>query len=134
MSHYLACHAADLFAAVAPAAFDLLEENVESCNPSRPISVISFRGTSDGVVPYGGGYSDVVPGMPVNFLGAEDTQEAWAEINGCTGEPQSIGDGCTAYSECDGGVSVALCTKSAGGHEQGSAAVGWPFLKEYTLP
>ena len=40
MAHYLACHAADVFAAVAPAAFDLLEENVNDCNPARPITVI----------------------------------------------------------------------------------------------
>lgn len=134
MSHYLACHAADLFAAVAPAAFDLVEENVESCNPSRPISVVSFRGTSDGVVPYEGGYSAVVPGMPITFLGAEDTRDAWAEINGCTGMAESIGDGCSQYSSCDAGVSVTLCTDQGGGHAQGNAAIGWPLLKNYTLP
>ena len=47
MAHYVACHAADVFAAVAPAAFDLLEENVNDCVPARPITVISFRGTAD---------------------------------------------------------------------------------------
>jgi poly(3-hydroxybutyrate) depolymerase len=35
MSHYLACHAADVFAAVVPSAFDLLEENSPMCNPAR---------------------------------------------------------------------------------------------------
>ena len=60
MAHYLACHAADLFAAVAPASFDLLEENVGDCQPPRPITVISFRGSADMVVPYDGGFSPVV--------------------------------------------------------------------------
>ena len=46
MSHYIACHGADVFAAVAPAAFDLLEENVGTCKPPRPITVFFFRGTS----------------------------------------------------------------------------------------
>src|SRR5690242_6738251 len=70
MSHYVACHAADVFAAVAPAAFDLLQENVMDCKPPRPITVISFRGTSDPIVPYAGGPSSVVSGHPVTFLGA----------------------------------------------------------------
>jgi polyhydroxybutyrate depolymerase len=42
MSHYLGCEAADVFAAVAPAAFDLLEEN--TCAPSRPIERRQHQG------------------------------------------------------------------------------------------
>ncbi|WP_437496053.1 alpha/beta hydrolase family esterase [Sorangium sp. So ce1099] len=135
MSHYLACHAADVFAAVAPAAFDLLEENVGDCEPSRPITVISFRGTSDPIVPYAGGYSSVVRGMPITFLGAKTTFERWADINGCTGSPSAEdGQGCSTYSNCQDGVEVALCTKQGGGHEPGNAAVGWPVLKRHTMP
>ncbi len=135
MSHYLACHAADVFAAVAPAAFDLLEENVGSCAPSRPITVVSFRGTSDPVVSYAGGYSDVVSGMPITFLGAPGTFEAWAGINECTGSPSAEdAQGCSTYSNCQDGVQVTLCTKQGGGHEAGNASVGWPILKQYTMP
>ncbi|XXY21901.1 PHB depolymerase family esterase [Sorangium sp. So ce216] len=135
MSHYLACHAADVFAAVAPAAFDLLQENVGDCEPSRPITVVSFRGTSDPIVPYAGGSSSVVRGMPVTFLGAKSTFEKWADINGCTGSPSAEdGQGCSTYSSCEGGVEVALCTKQGGGHEPGNAAVGWPVLKRHTMP
>ncbi len=135
MSHYVACHAADLFAAVAPAAFDLLEENVGGCNPSRPIPVMSFRGTSDPIVPYGGGYSAVVSGMPITFLGATSTLEQWASINSCTGSPTpEDSNGCQTYTDCQDGVEVALCTRQGGGHEAGNASVGWPFLKRFTLP
>ncbi len=135
MSHYLACHASDLFAAVAPAAFDLLEENIDDCEPSRPISVVSFRGTNDQVVLYGGGYSAVVTGMPINFLGAEDTFAAWAEMNGCTSGPSAEdANGCQAYSGCDGDVDVVLCTKDGGGHEYGNAGIAWPILSEHQLP
>lgn len=134
MSHYLACHAADLFAAVAPAAFDLLVENVDDCEPSRPISVVSFRGTSDSIVPYAGGYSAVVPGMPITFLGAQDTFSTWADLNGCSGAPTDTGQaGCQGYSNCDGGVDVVLCTQNAG-HVAGNASVAWPILKQHTLP
>ncbi len=135
MSHYIACHANDVFAAVAPAAFDLLEENVEDCVPSRPISVISFRSTTDPVVPYAGGYSDMVPGMAITFLGAERTFEHWAEVNGCTGSPSAPdAHNCQTHSSCKDGVQVTLCTKEGGGHEPGDAEVGWPFLKQFTLP
>ncbi|WP_438044481.1 alpha/beta hydrolase family esterase [Sorangium sp. So ce128] len=135
MSHYLACHAADTFAAVAPAAFDLLQENIADCKPSRPITVISFRSTGDPIVPYAGGYSAVVSGMPITFLGAKSTLEKWGQINKCTGAPSAEDSkGCSTFSNCEGGVEVALCTKQGGGHDYGNAAVGWPVLKRHTLP
>jgi polyhydroxybutyrate depolymerase len=135
MSHYAACHAADVFAAVAPAAFDLLKENVDACKPSRPITVISFRSTGDGVVPYSGGASSVVSGMPINFLGAKATLAAWAKLNECTGTASAEdSNGCSTYSTCKGGVQVTLCTKQGGSHEAGNASVGWPLLKKYVMP
>ena len=135
MSHYVACHAADLFAAVAPAAFDLLQENVGGCTPSPSIAEVTFRDTGDPIVPYTGGASSLVPGMPVTFLGAVGTFQKWAQIDGCTGSPSSSdANGCQFYSSCQDGVEVGLCTKQGGTHEPGNAAVGWPFLKRYTLP
>ena len=134
MSHYIACHGADVFAAVAPAAFDLLEENVGTCKPPRPITVFFFRGTSDPIVPYAGGASNVVSGHPITFLGAVNTLKKWAEINKCTGTATDSGGGCQTYSQCDGGVQVTLCTKQGGGHEGGDATKSWPALKKYTLP
>jgi polyhydroxybutyrate depolymerase len=135
MSHYLACHAADVFAAVAPAAFDLLEENVEDCTPARPISVVAFRGTNDVVVPYAGGYSAVVSGMPVTFLGAEATFAKWAELNQCTGAASAAdANNCKSYSGCQGDVDVMLCTQQNGGHAPGDADVAWPILKQHLLP
>jgi polyhydroxybutyrate depolymerase len=135
MAHYLACHAADVFAAVAPSAFDLLEENVGDCQPPRPITVISFRGTADTLVPYDGGPSAVVPGMPVTFLGAQATFEKWAEIDQCTGSPSAPdSNGCSTYSNCQGGVEVVLCTEQGGGTAVGDASVAWPVLKRHPMP
>ncbi len=134
MAHYLACHAADVFAGVSPAAFDLLEENVDTCTPSRPISVISFRGTQNSRVPYEGGASALVPGMPLTFLGAQATFEAWARIDGCTGAPSPAdANGCSSYGGCAGGVDVVLCTKQGGGEEAGDARIAWPLLRRHTL-
>jgi polyhydroxybutyrate depolymerase len=135
MSHYIACHAADVFAAVAPAAFDLLKENVDACQPARPITVVSFRGSTDPVVPYAGGYSALVQGMPVNFLGAKATFDKWSALNHCSGSASAEdSNGCAAYSGCQGGVDVVLCTKQGGGHEPGNAKVAWPILKKHVLP
>jgi polyhydroxybutyrate depolymerase len=134
MAHYLGCHAADVFAAVSPAAFDLLEENVEDCRPVRPISVVSFRGTADTRVPYAGGASTLVPGMPLTFLGAETTFEQWAEINGCNGAAAAADEhGCRKYTECEGGTEVVLCTKQGGREEPGDPSVAWPLLLRHTL-
>lgn len=135
LSHYLACKHADVFAAVSPAAFDLIEQ-VE-CKPSRPISVISFRGTGDFIVPYAGGKSTPptpYPLSPINFLGAENTFKKWAQLNECSGAPTNAGGGCRTYSGCKDGVEVTLCTAQGGGHVTGDARVGWARLKKYTLP
>ncbi len=135
MAHYLACHAADVFAAVAPSSFDLLQENIGDCQPPRPITVISFRGSADNLVPYDGGPSAVVPGMPVTFLGALATFQKWADIDQCSGTPSAPdSNGCSTFSNCQGGVEVTLCTKQGGGQEQGNAAVAWPVLKRHPLP
>lgn len=129
---HLACRAADVFAAVAPAAFDLLEETVDDCDPSRPVTVLSFRGTEDARVPYEGGPSSVVPGMPITFLGAEGTFERWAEIDACTGSPSTEdANGCSFYSGCPSGIEVALCTDHGGAESPGDAFIAWPLLSRH---
>lgn len=134
LAHYLGCHAADLFAAIAPAAFDLLEENVEDCSPQRPIGSISFRGTGTSRVPYEGGPSSLVPGMPLTFLGARATAERWASINGCGAVPSEPDpDGCISYPGCDAGVEVILCTKQDGREDPGDPSIAWPVLARHRL-
>ena len=136
MSLLLACRAADLFAAVAPAAFDLLTPDEEPCEPSRPITVIAFRGKDDPIVPYAGGASTPPNGLPVtiHFLGAEATFDFWKTANGCTGSP-TTDNGCQTYANCAGGVQTTLCTtEGMGGHIPGDPEVGWATLERYQLP
>ncbi len=130
MSHYLACKAADVFAAVAPAAFDLLVPEEQTCEPSRPISVLTFRGTQDTTSPFNGGPG---PSGRATFEGAYGGFERWREMDGCNDVSTVEGD-CTTYTECSEGVEVALCVKEGGGHATGDANVGWAFLKRFTLP
>jgi polyhydroxybutyrate depolymerase len=134
MTNFVACHASDIFAAFAPAAFDILKEIVEGCKPVRPIAVASFRGTADSYVPYAGGLSNLV--KPINFLGAVNTMKKWAELNGCTGSATDIGNGCQGYAptQCPAGVEVILCTKQGGGHDAANATLIWPMLKRHALP
>ena len=132
MSNHVACMMSDVFAAVAPAAMDLNKTNSAQCKMSRPISVINFRGTNDPVCKYQGGDSGFNDGL--NFLGAEGTFKFWAEKNGCTGAPTKNANGCDEYSNCQDGTKVVLCTKQGGGHDYGDASIGWPFLKQFTLP
>jgi polyhydroxybutyrate depolymerase len=135
MAYTLACHAADVFAAVASSGFDLLQETVDECQPPRPVAVVSFRGTADNLVPYDGGPSALVPGMPVTFLGARGTFQKWAAIDGCA-EPPSAEDanGCATYGNCRGGVEVMLCTKQGNAQDPGNAGIAWPVLKRHPLP
>ena len=132
MSNHVACFMSDIYAAVAPAAMDLNKTNSAQCNPTRPISIIMFRGTADNVCKYQGGDSGYGDGL--NFLGAEGNFRFWAEKNGCTGSPSKNSNGCDEYSNCKDGTKVVLCTKQGGGHEQGDGNIGWPFLKSFTLP
>lgn len=132
MSNHVACFMSDVYAAVAPAAMDLNKTNSAKCNPTRPISIIMFRGTNDPVCKYQGGDSGYGDGL--NFLGAEGNFRFWAEKNGCTGSPSKNSNGCDEYSNCKDGTKVVLCTKQGGGHDQGDGNIGWPFLKSFTLP
>jgi len=97
--------------------------------------VISFRGSADTLVPYDGGPSAIIPGMPVTFLGAQATFRKWAEIDGCNGSPSAPdSNGCSTYANCEGGVEVVLCTKQGGGQDWGNAGIAWPLLKRHPLP
>ena len=131
MAQRVGCEMADVFAAIAPAAMDLDTSIASQCNPSRPISVIMFRGTADSTCLYAGGPSSFDDGLV--FLGAEENFDFWAAKNGCTGSPTTNADGCREYSNCEAGTKVVLCAKQDGGHAQGDGAIGWPFLKQFTL-
>jgi polyhydroxybutyrate depolymerase len=134
MDYTVACQAADLFAAIAPAAFDLTQEGLVDCKPTRSITVISFRGTMDPLVKYTGGASSTVPGMPVTFLGAQGTFQQWAQFDQCVGDPSSPdANGCSRYSGCKDGADVILCTKNGGGQDFADATFAWPILRAHSL-
>jgi polyhydroxybutyrate depolymerase len=132
MSYRLACEAADVIAAVAPVDFDcVVGGGCGNCSPSRPITTVQFRGTSDDLVPFGTATS----GARANFA-------TWGEINACTGDAavlQQSADGCEAFPTCGGGAETILCTVQDGEHcgSYGSfdiARVAWDVLQNHPLP
>lgn len=135
-SNYAGCFLSEYFAAAAPSAFDLSEEivNAGKCTPARAFPILNFRGTSDNVVQYNGGYSSLVTGKPITFLGAQNNFKKWAELNGCSGTPVDKGNGCEYYENCRDGVKVGLCTIQGGGHSEGDGKTGWDFVKQFRLP
>lgn len=136
----LACNAADMFAAIAPSAFDLMDaSNNWPCRPSRPITMVDFRSTGDPIVPYSGGPTYPPNGLPivVTFLGAVKTFQTFAQLDQCTGSPtndSALGAGCQTYSQCAAGVQVTLCSKQGGGHDVADPGIAWNVLKKYSLP
>lgn len=144
MSYRLACELADRIAAIAPVAGVM---GIEECAPGRAVPVLHFHGTADALVPFDGGG---VTGFP----SVEDTVAAWAERDGCTGEPQvsfEQGDAlCRRWDSCDQGAAVELCVIDGGGHtwpggrvpavagktSEDLVATGrmWEFFRDHPLP
>jgi polyhydroxybutyrate depolymerase len=122
LSHRIACEAASTFAAVASVAAPLFLEPFSLCQPSRPVPVLHFAGLTDGVVPYSGGVSPVLPWLTVPS--SPSSHAFWAATNDCTGSPtvESLPDGasCETYETCDGGAKVGFCSIHG--------TQGFPFL------
>lgn len=106
MTHRLACEAADLFAAAAAVSAPL---NAPRCasGPSRPITVVTFQGYFDPIVPYLGNQF---------FQSAAAGFSTWLSTNSCAGSlnTQRYGsiDRCDTGTGCAGGVAPALCSLS----------------------
>lgn len=129
MVHWLGCEAADLFAAVAPVAADIMGH---PCNPSRPIPIVFFRATDDTVATYAGG--EVLPG--VVGPGALSSFQEWRTHDGCTGDSVPANGYCSSYIDCDGESEVVLCSLAP---DPGSApidhagAYAYPFTNGFKL-
>jgi polyhydroxybutyrate depolymerase len=88
------------------------------CKSPRPIPVITFRGTEDMCVPYGGGQSQC--GMRLPVRPAEDVAAHWGDFNGCSKSAArtrlSEHVRTIAYSECREETAVVLFVIEGGGH------------------
>jgi len=137
MSQWLACDAADMMAAVAPAS----GPNMIDCKPSRPITVVDYRGKQDNLVPYNGG---------VTVDGGHDWPSAmadfdkWRTLDQCTDAPVPMPTHplCQISSKCAGSAEVILCSPNAGHVIYSGAAaemvavpdVAWEVFMRHSLP
>ena len=137
MTHALACHQSETFAAIAPVAGMITtstDPNDEmSCQPTRPVPAIVFHGTQD--------YS-----VPIQY--GEDSVAYWREFNNTTqSSTTSIEDNeltIERYSYTDGdlGSSVEYYKVIGGYHESfhridyegsNSLALIWDFFSRYDI-
>ncbi|HKO52289.1 MAG TPA: PHB depolymerase family esterase [Polyangiaceae bacterium] len=133
MSYKLACEAADVIAGVAPVDFDCVAGSAcAMCKPSRPITEVQFRGTSDQLVDYAGAGA---------FMGAKKNYALWGGLNGCTGTSGALSgnSACESYPMCGGGTETVLCTVQSGTHCGSYSSfmipqVAWGVLKNEVLP
>ena len=126
MSYRLACEAADLFAAVAPVAGAL---NLESCEPSEPVSVLAIHGTADQHVLFEGGAPVVkADAHPRIDRSVHYALTYWAARDGCALEPIRGQAGAVTrevYPRCEPGLAVELIAVEGGGH-------AWPGALKFS--
>jgi polyhydroxybutyrate depolymerase len=136
LAHRMGCDAADVIAAIAPAATDL---RTSPCTPVRPISMLEVKGMADSLEPYEGGPVGQGAGQYI-AVGAEASVKLWADIDGCTGPTLAQGDYCKSYTQCSNGVEATLCALPNVDHSPyGSslgfdvAAVAWSMFERQPL-
>jgi hypothetical protein len=135
----------DLFAASAPVAFSIPFLDPTVCQPSRPIPVLAFQGTTDQFIPYGDGPTQ---GSFFSVTSAQASLARWRDVNGCVGavpnQTLSTGDGvCEFYTACQQGTEVGLCSlvgTAFFGHilytnsdDLDVGKTAWDFLSRFTL-
>ena len=134
--HYLAAHAADLFAAVAPVIGGLAEPVAPKFKPSEPISLLVIQGDADPLFPIGGGpiaRSD----RGGRIIATEEMLQLYVKHNGITGKPveetlpdKDPNDGCRTinrrYPTGIGGAKVEYWLIQGGGHTMAGGHRGRP--------
>src|SRR3984957_17233206 len=82
MAMRVGCAMADRIAAIAPVGAAMPKTMI--CLPSRPVPVVMINGTSDPIVPHGGGTEHNLQ-LPV--ISVDDSAKAWARIDRCSEKP-----------------------------------------------
>jgi polyhydroxybutyrate depolymerase len=137
MCYRLAAELSDRIAAIAPVAGTMA---IENCQPHRPVPVIHFHGTKDGIVLYGG--SDERTPKNLKFNSVDDSIRTWVKLNGCPPSPTVIDlpdradDGTTVrrerYGPGKGDSEVILYIIKGGGHTWPGGESRVPLLGKTT--
>lgn len=111
MSMRLGCALSDRIAGIATIGAAMPKNMM--CVPTRPVPVVMINGTSDPVVPYGGGTEH---NLDLPTISVEDSAKAWAKIDHCAEKPES-----TKLPKEKGGTETKVDTFT--GCQQASAVV-----------
>lgn len=129
MSQRLGCELAGKITAVVSVSGSL---GLDSCSPSRPISILEMHGVQDDTIPYNGGR---YPGVAGTFLPSMTVMQKWAAVDGCAGTPPAVDQGTfTSYTwtSCQAGSKVVLDAVKTGSHEwfldPNATTTGWDFF------
>lgn len=118
LSHRLACHASDVFAAIASVS-GVMGIDPSTCTPKRAVPVLQIHGTSDNVVPYKGGRALFVG---PEYRSVATTMTAWRDKDACPATPTTTAAPkdkvtCQSWGPCTQGAAVELCTIDGGDHK-----------------
>jgi len=137
MSQYLACHASDVFAAVAG-----VSGGAQCSTIPRPVPLFYVHGTQD---------------MTISYSSAQPDVDGWVMRDGCSTTPMETynmgSTKCVTYGACREGAEVVFCTVTGMGHcwpEDTSCGPGggptyavtdfkaspmmWEFFQRHPLP
>lgn len=136
MCYRLAAEMSDRIAAIAPVAGTMAPGQTK---PHRPVPVLHFHGTEDGLVPYDG--PDPRFSKLLTFESVERTIATWVAWNGCRTKPlredlpDAVDDGTTVTREiyrADQGADVILISIHGGGHTWPGRDTSKPILGRVT--
>lgn len=129
MAMRVGCAVSDKVAAIATVGATMPKTMI--CLPTRTVSLMMITGTSDPVVPHGGGTEK---NLNLATLSADDSAKAWAKINHCADKPShsklpSKGKGgmetkIDTYEGCGAGAQVILYSVKGAGNT-------WPGGEQY---
>ena len=137
MSYKLAAEMSDRIAAIAPVAGTMTFDKFQL---KRPVSVIHFHGTEDGLVPFGGPKANEPKFFA--FHPVEETIREFANADGCPKEPKLTDEAHKAtdptktkrktFGPGKEGAEVVLVTIEGGGHTWPGAKFNVDFLGKTT--
>jgi polyhydroxybutyrate depolymerase len=150
LTYRLACELADLIAAAGPVSATQVLQDMQACQPERPVALIHFHGTDDEANPYNGGQT--LAGF--QFIPVDTAIQFWVAFDGCPAQPQTTESGSIRhdiYAPCESGSTVELYSIAGGAHawpggeavnqamgepnmEISAASLMWEFFLSHPMP
>ncbi len=131
MSLRLGCALGDRIAAIAAVGAAMPKTMI--CLPQRPVPLVMINGTSDPIVPYGGGTEH---NLSLPIVSVEDSAKAWAKIDRCEEKPEKsklpahekggMETKVDTYNACQQNAAVVLYSVKGAGNT-------WPGGEQYEV-